>query len=367
MSNTVFVLGAGASKLAGAPLMKEFLDTAYELWRSGKFEGPEELRFKTVFDARAALQAVHSKSELDLDNIESVFTTCEMAKTLNRFPGKKGAEIDDLIRALKFVIVQTLERTVRFPCAHPNLLSPPPYDQFAKLIQHLRDGTAPPDTVSVITFNYDIAADFALFRNGFATDYGLGVNSQTSADSIPLLKLHGSLNWTETIPSVEPRTVVPWTMEEFWGPFRLQHPEHKYLLVPIGSRLSELSSKQNNQVTGEAVLVPPTWNKAETHRSLSMVWQRAASALSQAENIFVVGYSMPETDVFFRYLYALGTVGPTMLKRFWVFDPDKTDSVRKRFSALLGPGAKARFQYFEKDFSEAIPILTETFPKHRRS
>ena len=36
MSNTVFILGAGASKRAGVPLMKDFLDTAHNLWKSGK-------------------------------------------------------------------------------------------------------------------------------------------------------------------------------------------------------------------------------------------------------------------------------------------------------------------------------------------
>lgn len=57
MSNTVFVLGAGASKIAGAPLMKEFLDTAYGLWRTNAIPKPADECFKAVFEAIAALQA----------------------------------------------------------------------------------------------------------------------------------------------------------------------------------------------------------------------------------------------------------------------------------------------------------------------
>jgi len=116
-------------------------------------------------------------------------------------------------------------------------------------------------------------------------------------------------------------------------------------------------AQRDGCVTGEPVIVPPTWNKADSHRSLSRVWSRGALELSQAENIIVIGYSMPETDAFFRYLYALGTVGPVMLKRFWVFDPDTTGAVEKRFENLLGHGAKPRFKYFARRFNEAISIL----------
>jgi hypothetical protein len=342
--------------------MKEFLDKAEELWRVNAIPKPADERFETVFKARAALQAVHSKAELDLDNIESVFTTCEMARTLGRFPGKTEAEIDDLIRALKVVIVQTLERTVLFPVERGAIVSPPPYGAFAELVRHLREEARPRHKVSIITFNYDIAADYSLYQNGLAVDYALENNPAPDVDAVPLLKLHGSLNWSETIPSVPEKAVIAWTMGDYWRTRRIHIvPETKFFTVPIGSQLAEMT-KHGKTVTGEAVLVPPTWNKAETHRALSHVWQRAAGVLSEAENIFVMGYSMPETDAFFRYLYALGTVGQTLLKRFWVFDPDKSGAVKQRFAALLGPGAKARFDYISESFAEAIDSLKKTFP-----
>ena len=71
--------------------------------------------------------------------------------------------------------------------------------------------------------------------------------------------------------------------------------------------------------------------KTEYHNSLSIVWKKAAQLLSEAENIFVIGYSLPESDSFFRYLYGLGTVGDFMLKRFWIFDPDQSGAVKSRF------------------------------------
>jgi hypothetical protein len=197
---------------------------------------------------------------------------------------------------------------------------------------------------------------------GITADYGLD-DKAPMEESVPLLKLHGSLNWSDTMPSVHEKAVIPWTMGEYWmGKTLSSHFEGQCCYIPIGSQLIEMSTKHKKLVTGEAVLAPPTWNKTETHRTLSKVWSRAAAKLSEAENIFVVGYSMPESDAFFRYLYALGTVGDVLLKRFWVFDPDDGGRVKQRFEALLGPQAKARFDYVQKPFDDAIEALKETFP-----
>ena len=66
MSKIVFILGAGA------PLMKDFLDRARDLVADKNIKGREE-DFAKVFNAISSLQKVHSKSELDLINIESIF------------------------------------------------------------------------------------------------------------------------------------------------------------------------------------------------------------------------------------------------------------------------------------------------------
>ena len=39
MRHSVFILGAGASKTAGAPMMKKLLDKANELFQRGKVAG----------------------------------------------------------------------------------------------------------------------------------------------------------------------------------------------------------------------------------------------------------------------------------------------------------------------------------------
>jgi hypothetical protein len=66
-------------------------------------------------------------------------------------------------------------------------------------------------------------------------------------------------------------------------------------------------------------------NKEDYCRQLQSVWARAAKELSEAQDIYAIGYSYPKSDAFFRYLYALGTVGGPVLRKFWVFNaaPDR--------------------------------------------
>ena len=73
MSDTVFILGAGASREAGCPLMADFLERARYLYAAGMVEDVRK-SFEIVFEAIGDLQPVHSKSQLDLTNIESIFT-----------------------------------------------------------------------------------------------------------------------------------------------------------------------------------------------------------------------------------------------------------------------------------------------------
>lgn len=170
------------------------------------------------------------------------------------------------------------------------------------------------------------------------------------------MKLHGSLNWARC----QCGTIVPWQLQEYLE----KHPEQNPLGWPtdnkpsticleLGSRIAEFAHC-DKPVSPEPMIVPPVWNKTHYHHTLAAVWRHAAQHLSEAQNIFVIGYSLPESDQFFRYLYALGTVGSARLRRFWVFDPDQTGRVYNQWERLLGGMAKNRFSFEPQMFREAI-------------
>jgi hypothetical protein len=96
VGENVFILGAGASKESGAPLMNEFLDVTEDLLREDAFDSASAEKIKEVFEIITYLQGVYAKSYLDLNNIESLFGAIEMARVINRlgeYPPKKISEI----------------------------------------------------------------------------------------------------------------------------------------------------------------------------------------------------------------------------------------------------------------------------------
>jgi len=359
MSKVVFILGAGASKECGAPLMANFLDIAYNLHATNG-SGDKAEDFENVFKAIGALQQVHSKSQLDLTNIESIFTALEIANVLGKLPSFEADEIPNVIKSLKEVIVKTLEQTIDFPTRSSHIDAPAAYVNFVKLIQYLRADAHPQQSVSVITFNYDIALDMAFFRGGIGPDYGIPPDPG-ARNPVQLLKLHGSLNWAVRKDS---DSVYPLQLNKFFEKYNIQgFDTHGTCKVEIGSKLQEyFTTFTDVEVQKEPVIVPPTWNKADYHQSLSKIWATAADHLSEAEQIFIIGYSLPETDAFFRLLYGLGTVGNNPLKRIVVYNPDDSGQVEQRFRDMLGPGAVARFEYVPFIFSGSISPIKSYFP-----
>ena len=349
----VFILGAGASREGGGPLMGDFLDKADELRRL-QAEGVQEAgtSFDNVFSAISELQGVYSKSYLDLDNIEVLFGAIEMGVLLEKLGNRDSAEIEILHNDVITLIYKTLESCIQFPASEKRISPPKPYGAFSEILRDPRDQVrrGPPLQLGFITFNYDLALDFALHWNNIR--YGYGLPGQLSQDVVPLLKLHGSINWGMCTKCQE---IVPYPVGK--AHFTLW-PDIEYVRYNLGSTLPSRKHCET-PLPLPPVIVPPTWNKTAYHGQLSSVWRHAARVLSEAENVFVIGYSLSETDSFFRYLFALGSESKARIKRFWVFDPDPTESVERRFREMIGRGIENRFQFHRLKFSDAIPLIGE--------
>lgn len=320
--------------------MSNFLDVADELRKQNKVDDATE-EFNLVFKGIGALQSVHSKANVDLNNVESVFAAFEMAQLIGRLNTFDKNELKKLPNAMKRVIAKTIEKTILFPVANGKRVKPHQvHNNFMGLINKLCDngGKNINNKVSIITFNYDLCLDYTLHFYNKKPNYCLNVNG--SSHGIKLFKLHGSLNWG-VCPNCN--KIVSWDMEKFFNQFSWESHfllEVEKVELDIGSKINEFVHCGSTPVNGP-MLIPPTWNKMQHQGELENVWRAASNELSTAENIIVCGYSFPDTDMFFTYLYALGTVGETLLKKFWVFDPDV--NVENKFRNLLGPGASGRF------------------------
>jgi hypothetical protein len=213
MANHLFIIGAGASVSAGAPVMINFLDRARMYWASNKIASGES--FDRLFKAIGKLQLIHSKAHLDIVNLESVFNAFEMAKLTGGYADMSSSDINQVLEDFQIVILETLEESIKFPARSGGYVrAPSDYDNFANIFKlHRQDHTIQrKHKFSFISFNYDIALDQALMTNGLDPHYFL-TDPDSAQECVPLLKLHGSCNWT-TDP--ERKNIIPLDLKAYW-------------------------------------------------------------------------------------------------------------------------------------------------------
>jgi hypothetical protein len=174
-----------------------------------------------------------------------------------------------------------------------------------KLVRHLRNAGHLPNTIFIST-NYDILIDNALLNpppeetSGSLIDYGVEFTNfdlpedvqeqwrrwnRPNPTATKLYKLHGSLNWL-FCPTCNSLTLTP-GMKGAIQLLGIDDPAAKCqvchsLMTPI--------------------IVPPTFYKDMSRIFLSMVWNKAESALRKADHLILCGYSFPDADMHIKYL-----------------------------------------------------------------
>src|ERR1035438_6005599 len=110
----VYILGAGFSADAGAPVIHDFLDRSREI-----FDDPnsgltqiERGWFQKVFEFRSKIAKAREKVVIDLDDIEQLFGMVEMSCRLRR-------EKDSLRASTVYLIARTLALTTTERTAGP--------------------------------------------------------------------------------------------------------------------------------------------------------------------------------------------------------------------------------------------------------
>ncbi len=83
--------------------------------------------------------------------------------------------------------------------------------------------------------------------------------------------------------------------------------------------------------------MPPTWRKV-FGGGLTEVWSKAITTLTEATRIIIIGFSMPSTDVHFKYLLAAGLRGNISLRKLFFINPaEDQKSLRKNLFNIMRP------------------------------
>lgn len=210
-----------SQKDAGAPLVRDFLDKAREFYADpdSALDVEERQQFATVFEFKREVARAREKFRIDLDDIEQLFGLVEMSQRLgSESPATRDATVYLIAKTLQLALQNTSQRpavTVLLKHGYPGSFTKYTnrsasggdsfetdiYTHFALLLSGQYDA---PNKLSsrsstVITFNYDLVVDDALFHVGTRPGYELSgaAFDEPSEDVtvVPLLKLHGSTNW----------------------------------------------------------------------------------------------------------------------------------------------------------------------------
>jgi hypothetical protein len=156
--HNVYILGAGFSKDAGAPLIFDFLDRAREFFDDpdSALDLQERQQFEEVFKFKREIAKAREKFRIDLDNIEQLFGLVEMSQRL----GSVSAATRD---ATVYLIAKTLQlaltNTSRRPLVGFSLV--PGYASQVSWVKYVRPGSSGGDS-----FDTDIYTHFALLLSG---------------------------------------------------------------------------------------------------------------------------------------------------------------------------------------------------------
>lgn len=319
---TVYILGAGFSKSAGAPLQSEIIREIFSLT-------PSHLQDKNYcalfFDYRNDLKTLLSEIffisedkfiDFSLEDMYSIIDRCLIDNISLRRLGKIDLiEIRNKINALIIMLMHyKLEYTVskKYIQKFSNYL----FEKRKNSFENDKDS----NPFTIISMNWDIVLDNGLqsiiglynykssnvgipTTNGFI-DYGFEINAYNQYEfgrdfisstnwrgenyfNIKLLKLHGSMNWLQCQRCQK-------IFITFFNKIALE----QFLSKPTCNYCSDERSKLLS------VLIMPTFLKDLNIVQLKLSWQIAAIELQEASKILFIGYSFPMTDFEFRQLLA---------------------------------------------------------------
>lgn len=303
MEKIVYFLGAGFSAPLGIPVMKNFFEKSKDMY----FDDKEKYKhFLQVINTFNEYNLIKSFYESNLFNIEELLSILEMSERFERSKLKKIflQYISDVIsfytppleyeRKSLASVRASLEQSgkwngyIMFIAALLNLEFNLETIMTSKG-EALRLPRFYPSNDSkyeygIISLNYDLVVEQCVnYLNNFKVDKNLSISRFPVSEKNPrgdlfLSKLHGSID------------------------------------------------DQN--------IVPPTWNKS-LKSDIKDYWNLASQLLKEANHIRFIGYSLPDSDAYVKYLLKSSITTEQHLKTIDVICYDPDGSVKKRYDQFI--------------------------------
>lgn len=350
--HNVYILGAGFSAHAGYPLISNFMNVMKDSldWLQKNKRTEEIKAIELALQFQQILRPASDRICVDVENIEELYSLA--------FSKIQGPS-DTFLNSLAISIAATLDfaknnkptnncsitlgSMSEYPEPPQGFMQAPDkryegdlYDFFLGMMAgNRKKDWSRKDTI--ITFNYDLLVEEALTNLGIPCVYGglhggflanfsstryypdepefPGVSDPLPEHHIRVIKLHGSINWMLN-PEFDPqcdsgaaqyRVIV---LDDYQSAWEYQ-------------QAYETQRNSKDGFPPALLLAPPIWSKdlRDLNAPLSNVWNAAVRAIETATRIIVIGYSMPQTDPYFKYLLAAGLSENISLRKLFFINP----------------------------------------------
>lgn len=309
-NKTVFILGSGFSKdVADLPLLGKLSDEVRDHLVSIKDSIPE-------YDA--ALSCLDGISSPVQQNIEYILTLLRSGNIW------RPREIASVRRGVSSVILDVIADVIEEKQNADGPGTRRNWDSLAALIKLWKLHSS-----TIVTFNYDVLIELASRKvyagqEAHAGAFYVGAFSdlanRTDPGSSPfkadfkIVKLHGSTNWYYS------------GNDDFSG---------EPIYFDSLTQLTVRAQIDDNKGDLKKLIIPPLLDKDPymNHSLVRLQWETAYKAIIQASNIFVLGYSLPDTDLSARLM--LEEAYQKTKANWHIFlHPSDSDLVKKRFSFI---------------------------------
>ncbi len=301
----VLFLGAGFSKSAGFPLMREFSMFSQNL---AGYEEHILCLHACIEYAQRTRAYIHG----DIYNVEYLMSVLSLAAITNpdlEFTvRKKTLKVSIALEKLKQLVWRVYSK-INIEYSHLENI----YTHFMRSLKMFSSGRS--NIIDIITTNYDLLPEMVMTTIGHQPTMPNEFVSISPPDHVfldtksiiqeppykiydktgkkNLHKLHGSVNWF-----VKKRTKGTQVACYDQAAWRESGSRLKYIPLATGKNVTIPDGYV-------PVIVPPSMIKEYDIPVIKKAWQDASSAIAEADKIIFIGYSFPPSDTIMKFF--LGT------------------------------------------------------------
>lgn len=325
MKNIIYFTGAGFSAPLGIPVMSNFIQKSKDLFQ----DHPDKFKhFTEIFNLINDLSKIKLHIDLDLKNIEDIFSLLEMRHFID---GEK-----DALELYKTYIRDTIVAFTPIPMKKVNLDGSLNWEEFWIEFKDKRDISLI-NIASFIKYLYGID-----LQKQFISGSGEVFGSTIKEDRDYRYSIV-TLNYDKF-----PEMCIDYINDNF------PNQKQKYDLSD-----SEVSILKYIKLHGsiESNINIPSWNKVSNAPERGP-WRAAFELIKNANEIRILGYSLPETDAYVKYLFGVGLKESFNLQKVDIITLDSDRKTIERYkkifdnSGILRCKVASLTSYFENQFSD---------------